>query len=458
MAYTATHKRSAREAQASVPGFERSDGSRPAGEFEVAEWLPVSSSYYDNGVEEYVVIPAGKVVSFDRQGKVVPAGLKLGFQVAGGSTALTYTAADVTAGTKNLTTGAAVSAATSYTQTQLTTALRSRGLIRATETARDFIGWGVGYLTTQAFQFSGSFDPTTRRRHNFQLQAGLTIGCDQLLAVPYISADVTSETMGDGAISSAAITFGTTQFVDSTGIGLTTRYSSLVSAGDNVVAYVFATYPVAKITANTPIVDSASNLASMREVDSIAAVIAGGSGTFYIDYDAGVMFLWESGGNAVPTGWVDGTTTINYYSYESAESTTSYPIVGLTGDIMPGDFVGYNSNSDFVKWSIDIGTAFGGASGAAYAADPEYDTETDNSVISAQVEAAVLSTAHLKVGQFLGFESWPKGGLDKVMTGMSGSGFLAQDKMPGTATAGLSDANVRTGSANILALINFNQR
>jgi len=437
-----------------VPEPEHSESQYPAAELKPADWLPVGR--YDKKFEVYAVCAAGKVVAVDREGRAVPAGLKRTFEAAGGSTILTYVAADVTEGTIDLTTGVAVTSATTYDQTAVTAALRLLGLITASETARDFISWPIGYAPYTYFQWAGGdgWNPAQYRQHNHNLQHQVACGTDKILQVPMVPAVVTTETMGDGSIQSTALTFGTTQWIDSTGLGLTTRYSSLVSAGDDVVACVLATYPVATITDETPIVDSGSALAAKTETTSIAAVAAGGSGYFYIDYEAGVLFVYESGGDAVPAEFTDGATTITYYGYETSATGTD-DIVQVIGDVKVGDFVTFDDLSNYVRWAPDIGTTFGGSSGDAFSADPDYDSSSD-ATISAQLEAFAVENQCGVVGQVIAIWTWPRSGLEKVMTQYRS--LTRFEEMPGTATGGRSDALVQASGADKVAVINFLSR
>ncbi len=441
-----------------VPEFEHSESQYPSAELNPAAWLPVQR--YDKKVEEYTVAATGKVVALDRQGKAVPAGLNLSFEAAGGSTILTYVAADYSEGTIDLTTGVsyATNGTTTYTQTEVTTALRALGLISATEFARDFIGEPVGYAPYTYWQWCGGdgWDPTRFRKHNHSLQHQVAIGTDKVVQVPLLPAAEATETMGDGSISAAAITFGTSQWHTSAALSVTTRYSSLVTSGTSIVGYVFGKFPVATITEETPITDSGSTLAAKTEVDSIAAVLAGGSSYFYIDYEAGVLFLWEQDGNAVPTGFTDGTSTITYYAYEDASTANTGDITVCTGNLQPGDFVTFDARSDYVKWTPDIGTASGAADGEAYSADPEYDTEATNSVISGQLEAAIHDAVTRPIGQVLAIWQWPRSGIDKVMTQYTTLGNVEQ--MPGTATGGRTDSLNISGSSDKVVVINFIRR
>ncbi len=439
-----------------VPETEHSESQYPAAELKPAAWLPVLR--YDKKVEEYTVVAAGKVVAVDKQGYVVPAGMKLAFEVAVGSTALTYTSNDYDTGTIDLTTGIsyAVNGTTTYTQTQLTTALRALGRIRATEDARDFISEPVGYARYSYWQWCGGdgWNPALFRRHNHSLQHQVAIGTDKVLEAPLVPSVETAETQGGGvAIADTAITFGTGAWKSATGISLTTRYASDVSVGDSIVAMVLNKPAVAKITANTPIVDSASTLASMSEVTSLAAVIAGAGDQFYIDYEVGVVFLYESGGNAIPTGF-SAANTITYYTYEDA-ATGSADIVQCLGDVRVGDFLTFDALSNFTKFEPAISTASGGAGGDVYAADPDYDTAADAD-ISTQLENFIFNAQHRAVAQVLAVSTWPRSGLEKVMTQYHS--LTAYEKMPGTATAGLTDAQNIAGAANKTVVINFLSR
>lgn len=58
-----------------TPNFEYSEGTRPAGEFQVAPYL--SAVRYNQYFEEHFVVSAGKAVAFDANGYLVPAGLKI---------------------------------------------------------------------------------------------------------------------------------------------------------------------------------------------------------------------------------------------------------------------------------------------------------------------------------------------------------------------------------------------
>jgi len=437
-----------------VPQVEHSESQYPAAELKPAAWLPVVR--YDKKVEEFTVVAAGKAVAVDRQNNVVPAGLKIAFEAAAGTNVLTYTADDVSEGTIDLTTGVSVVSARSYTQAQVTTALRNRGLIGAAETARDFISDPVGYAKYTYWQWCGGdgWNPAKFRKHNHSLQHQVAIGCDKVLIVPLVPAVETAETQGGGiAIADTAITFGTGAWKSATGINASPRYASRVSIGDSIVAMVLNRLPVAQITRNTPITDSAATLASMTEVDSIDAVLAGGSRCFYVDYEVGVIFLFSAGGTAIPTGF-STANTITYYQYETA-ATGTQDIVQAIGDLKPGDFLAFDRNSNYVKFAPTLATASGGAGGDRYAADPNYSAGAA-SAVSAQIEAYVTQAKTRCLAQVVAIWDWPRSGLERVMTQYQT--LTRFERMPGTATDGMSDALVQSGGANKVAIINFLSR
>jgi len=419
-----------------------------------AAWLPVVRT--ESYTEFAITVPAGKVVALDREGRVVPAGYKYVFEAAGGDTILTYLATDVTNKVTDLTTGAVLTGATTYTQTQVTTALRNRGLISASETARDFISWPIGYSPYNYYSWCGGngLNPGEYKQHNFNGQHGVAVNNDAAIRLPLVPAQEAVETQGGGlAIADTAIVFGTGGWKSSTGIHATPLYTDLVAVGNDVVAMVFNKWPVAKITNDTPITESSSTLAGMTEVDSIAALLVSGSDYFYIDYDHGVLFLFETDGNAIPTGF-NVANTVTYFTYEDAAAGSS-TIALATGNIKPGDWLTFNNTSDYVKWTPDIGTCFGGASGDSFAADPDYGTGA-TATISAQLEAFAEQSRNAVIGQALGYWVHPRDALDKVKTQFTV--FSNAERNSGSATEGRPQALPLAGASNLEVIINFCNR
>jgi hypothetical protein len=456
-----------------TPNVEWSESHRPHFEAQVAPWLPVVR--YEKELEAWFVISSGKIVAVDREENLVPAGYRAKFAV-GVSTALTYTADDYNAGTIDLTTGAAyaTNGTTTYTAAQVTTALRSRGLIRSTEYAVDFVSKAIGTASYNYYQAAGTDvrNPATYTYHNFKAQELIAVTCDYVIVAPVLPAVATTETMANAIVNTAS---GLLDFFDgtsaratgwfgSTAIHGVPRYASDVAAGADIVGYMFLYSPVAHITAESPITPSVAGMT--RQVSSIKTIAA--AGDYFIDYEVGMMFLYEADGNAIPSPWAV-TSTITYYHYESgvaagAARTSSY--FCATGDLNVGDFVTYNADSNLIKAVLDIGTAEGyDAGGNAYTVDPDYSAGTD-AAISLQIEKAVMGYQNGVIGQVIGEITFPRGNLDRVRTafptGTSPNIYTGMTnaimKTPGSATGGRTDQLTYTNSAEKLLIVNLIHR
>lgn len=473
--YTANHK--VWDYIASItPNTSYSESHKPHGEWTPAAWLPVQRAVNDRGFEWWTVVSNGKVVALDRSGELVPAGLKKAWNIATSSDALVYTANDVSALSIDLTTGVAVTAAVTYTETELTAALRERGLIRHTERATDFISKPVGVADYDYYASAGTdpSDPKTWKFHNFKPQGFVAINCDYAMTYPVLPALATTEAVGDRTSGAdglledlfdgtTARTTAATGFFNSTQIAEVTRFASLVSAGDDIVCFLTANYPLAHITASSPITTSTESCL-VKQVNSISAISA--AGDYYMDYDAGAIFLYEAGGNAIPSPWVAGTTTITYYHYalEGTATNTVSTLACATGNLEYGDFLTYDSNSNFVKATLDISAAEGysASDGTLYSADPEYDTETDNSVISLQLENAIDNHLFGIVGQVIGTTIFgtgddSRGYLDRVATAFEGQ-TAANMQTPGSATGGRTDQLTYANAAEKMIVVNLIMR
>lgn len=465
--YTPNHKY-VDEMGRNTPNVEWSESHRPHAELKAAPWLPVVR--YDEELKTWFSISMGKIVALDSNGDVVPAGLKKAFNVATGATALSYTASDI-GKVYNLVTGSLVTAAISYTETQLTTALRERGFIKSTERATDFISKSVGYAPYNVYKAAGldHYNPRTLIEHNFRPQALVAIGCDYVNTYPVLPASTATETVvdqtGAGAGAFEDLVDGTVArnatyagFFTATQISAVTRYASEVASTTPVVALATINYPLAVITSNSPMTTSV-DACLVREVGSIGAVAA--AGDFFVDYDLGVIFVYSANGTAIPSPWVAASTTISYYNYASAGTNVS-TYACATGDLKEGDFLTYDSNSNLVKATLDIGTAPGyvtAAAGALYSADPEYDTQTDNALISAQIEKAVEAYVGGIVGQVIGVNNFGEGRfsksyLDRVKTAYPNQS-AANMMTPGSATGGRTDQLTYANAAERMIIVNM---
>jgi hypothetical protein len=452
--YTSNHKILDRMGRV-TPNVEYSPGERPHFESFAAPWLPVQRYEYE--IDTYYVINSGKVVAEDKNGMLVPAGLRKAWNVASGTTILTYTATDAAEGVRDLTTGQQVTGAVSYTEAQVTAALKERGFIRPDQRAMDFISKPIGIASYNYYKASGEdhWDPAKLFQHNFRPQALTAVTCDYVITVPLVPATEATETMnGDLANDAGSIDWSSTRtggWFGSTAINGLVAYANEVAADADVVCYIFEKFPLAHITQDTPITHSNNQL--VRQAASVKDITA--AGDYFFDYDLGILFLYEAGGNAIPTGWAV-TDTITYFQYEDqVEAARVSDYVCATGNLDYGDFVTYDANSNLIKASLDIANAEGyNASGALYSADPEYDTETDNAVVSSQLEQAIDNHLFGVVGQVIGANDYPKGMLDKVKTAFHGYS-AANMRTPGSATGGRTDQLTYANAAEKMLIVNL---
>jgi hypothetical protein len=334
----------------------------------------------------------------------------------------------------------------------------------------DFISHPIGYASYNYYQAAGSnvLDPTTYTNHNYKPQELIAVTCDYCCVAPLTPAVATDEVMANdntGGATGALTTngLGTKGWYTSTQINDFDRYENLVAAGDDVVCYVADNFPAADNTGSTPL--SSDVTGGLNEEKSAIADIVE-AGDYYWDNEAGVLFLYEAGGDAIPAGWAT-TSKFTYYHYASAvEAGRVSSYFCATGDIKLGDFLTYDANSNLIKAVLDIGTTIGyNAGGTAYSADPEYDDETDNAVVSLQLEQAVTHYHQGIVGQVLNEIIYPRGYLDKVRTAYAGSPTtpnavtgipsVASMQTPGSATGGRTDQLTYTNSAEKLLIVNW---
>lgn len=427
--YNATHKTWDHVGNI-TPNVEYSEAHRPHGEYMVADWLPVGR--YEKYYENYFVVSAGKVVTFDRAGRVVPAGLKVGFAVTSGDV-LTYTATDVTEGTIDLTTGVAVTAACGYTRAEITAALIGLGLLDAGENAEDFINFPVGVAPYNYLHWAGGDgnNPALLNKHNYQMQHRVAVLCKYVIQMPLVPAAHTGIDLSSSAsISDSAIADWTTADADgawfsSTALGLTGRYSSDVSAGDNVVALNLPVMNLAKNTTLTPIVFPTG---FTREVGSIGEISQ--AGDYFIDYDVGVVLIYEANGDAAAVS----TGSVTFYHWDSVPTSVSTFACAL-GDLKPGDYVRPDANSNFVKAKEFAATDVATSS----------DGNPTDAELAVMLNQAVVAQREI-IGQVLDSELHPKDYLDRVRTAYAPLGTA--DQMPGSASGGLPAEITYAGGSN----------
>jgi hypothetical protein len=415
---------------------------------------------YDYELESYITITAGQVTAVDGNGHLAPAGLRKAWNKATGTTILTYTATDVTENVIDLTTGEALTAAVTYTEAEVTQALKERGLIRADQRAMDFISKPIGISSYNYWKASGPdwYNPAELYQHNFRPQALCAVTCDYVATYPLVPAVATTETMANDRTGGAAGLLedyldGTqtraTGWFSSTQIAEVVKYSS-VTAGDDVVCYMFLNYPVANITDDTPITHSNSQL--LNRMDSVSSISA--AGDYFLDQELGLLFLYEAGGNALPTGWT-AADTITYYHYQAVGGAQMTTYASATGLIEYGDFLTYDENSQLIKAELDIANAEGYAADfSLYSVDPEYDSQADNTIISRQLEQAIDNHLFGIVGQVIGVNDYPKASLERVKTAYDGY-TAANMRTPGSATGGRSDQLTYANASDKMLVVNL---
>lgn len=458
-AYVANHKFYDKRGRL-TPNVTWSESDSPHSEnFAPAPWLPVQRWDEDLDVGEWIVVSSGKVVALDGGGFLVPAGLRKKFNVASGTTVLTYTQNDVDAKVVDLVTGQLLTATVSYTEAQVTAALRERGVIKPSESAFQFISKPIGTAHYNYYKAAGTdlWDPTKLFWHNWRPQQLVAVHCDFVETVPLVPGTVATETMANdntgGADNLLELVFAGTAsrvkgWFNSTQIHEVERFASEVAADDNVVCYLTTNPFLATVTDDSEITASVAGL--VKKVGSISSISA--AGDYFVDYEVGCLFLYEAGGNAIPSPF-STSATLGYYHYNAVPaSVTTYACA--VGNLEYGDFVTVDADSNFVKATLDISAAEGkDGSGNIYSADPDYSSASD-AAISLQLEQAFAGYLGGIVGQVIGTIEYPRDNLDRVRTPFA-SGLNATYKAPGSATGGRSDQLTYAHGADRMVLINI---
>ena len=449
-----------------VPDVEHSEGERPAFEWRVASWLPVQ--FYDKYFENWVVVMPGKTVALDPDGAVMPG------EYGATTATVTYTADDIAQGTIDVATGNAVTTAKTVCLYELTGTLSGTAATAGTSgVTSGFMGRGgiawpgangsstvtarypIGVAPYCYLQWAGGdgFNPSSYHYHNYNMQHQVAVLCDYVIKLPLVPAQAATQTLAKSA-TSAALQFGTgytytTAYARSDVYGRYNQTTGLypIPGGTPVVAFSLSYSPVAHNTSRTTITMQSSSASDdlssilVNEVSSLSAIKK--SGEFWVDYDVGVLFIYSSDGATIPvaiTG-AGGTVSLTYYRLDTAPGTTSKFASVLAGNIQPGDFLKTSTGSNLAV------------------ANPGSDTFANI------------------MGQVLGFEKYPRDGLDKVKTAFnppintnsagamyngtantSALGLGQMDRMPGSADGGMPDLINFAGAADTLVIINLVSR
>ena len=351
------------------------EGDKDAGSsHRFAPWVPVE--WQDNLSKDWFCLASGKMGGIDTQGNIVPAGLRVLVENAGATsdTFITYTTNDVDAITMNITTGAAVAAATSYTIAQVNTALIARGLVAPGGTLSDFLQPTVGAVLQTVyspFSLGDATAPWKLKFTNYLLQKGIQFTTHSQMKVPVVpSAEADFES--DAAVTDTNLVFASGNTFTRTRARGVARYSAASSTG-TFIAVALPHRNIAKNTSRTPIgCDDDTVLLRERKLDmgryitieeAIAAVLDTlvQAGDWFLDYDAGVLFLYSSDGATV-TGAEDVFT---YHHYGVAPSVLS-KYMCVEGEVLPGDYVKVTEASNFTKWvsgtddeALKVGRCYG---------------------------------------------------------------------------------------------------
>lgn len=368
------------------------NASVPHGEWKPAAWLPVV--WQNERSKDYFVMSAGKVVSLDGAGRVVPSGLLRRALNANllTDTILEYTANDVAARVIDIRTGAFVTDADAVTLQEFATAIVASGWApsaaapanadQAKDIVKAFISAPVGILAYDVYVWAGD-DPANLHFTNYQKQHLIQFFTDiQMKAAHVCKSEVTTKAVADLTLLKAS------------DLALMPRYAGLITASSNVVGYNLGLGKLASHTSRTPV--AVNSPASSRYRSDVS--LLGKAGDFTLDADAGIVLLFREGGNAAPVGLVG----FSVYDYTGGASSQERMVM-FVGDGRPGDFVSFDEMSNFV---------------VAIPSD---------------------HTAHLVVGRLLSMFKEPRGQLERVRTGWDGEEFDATSKMPGSATGGFSD-------------------
>ena len=409
------------------------NASVPAGEWKPANWLPVV--WQNEKSKDYFTISSGKVVSFDASGRIVPSGLlRRCMTAARGETIISYDSNDVSARVIDVTTGEFVTASKNVSLKQLIDAAVSQGWLAASpadtdigyqEAAKSFISAPVGVAAYDVYVWAGD-DPANLHFTNYQKQHLIQFFSDVQMRVGHIT-------------ETAASNVFTATRENAEELNEMIRYSHLVATSADIMAYSYGS-KLASNTSRTPVTLTTGGNGTAwvgRERSDISLLSK--KGDWYIDADAGRIFFWEDGGdkNQHPVDQNDAAlTALTAFDYTAADSAQE-KMMHFVGQATVGDFVTFDKNSNFKvlpRLAIANSTFAAGAAGAP--TDVELKTEFDR--IGTALEARHFEES-LVVGRVYEMMKEPRGLLERVKTGFSGSEFGADAKMPGSATKGFSD-------------------
>jgi len=413
--------------------------SHPAGEWKPAAWLPVE--WQGSASKDYFVISSGKVVAFDASGRIVPAGLAKKATTAA-ATVITYSSLDVSAKTEDIRTGEPLlaNATMAVTAEDFLKAFIERGWIseadvvpasgggdafsgttgnKNTDAAAYMalaIGAPIGVAAYDVYSWAGDA-PASMKYTNYQKQHLIQFITEAQMKMPQLAA--TSAFQATIANTAWVVaTHGNFPSLANTELTLTAANLRTLERYDresDEVLYVPAAASVEGIFLGTqncvPEINAltAANVATTLVVSGTqieAAVVnrknriqdIGALGDYFFDAEVGILI--------VHTGFVIASAVgdlVDFYVYNSATSQ-GHQHIYCVGDVQPGDYLTFDSESNFTKLSLSAST----------------------------LQSEIC-------GRVLEIQSFPKSLMERVTTAWQGSSFDASMRMPGSATEGLPD-------------------
>ena len=291
--------------------------SVPAGEWKPAAWLPIV--WTGEASKDSFVISSGKVVAFDGEGRIVPAGLAL---LAAGGT-LSYTSADVAHGTIDITTGAPVTAAVTYDEANdgdLAAGLIGRGLLPGGGAFADFISAPIGVAAYDVFAWAGD-SAGELNFVNYQKQHLVQFFTDVQLQAPcHAAAEAVVIADNDGRTQASEL-------------AADAKLALIYSSAAIDVIPLDDTGAIAAPTARTPITDE--NGALLKQVSTAEKIRK--AGDFFFDAATNTLVVHH---DTADLGDITG------FVYDGVAGVTGR-FVHCAGLPKPGDALSFDADSNF---------------------------------------------------------------------------------------------------------------
>lgn len=407
----------------------------PQGDWVPARWLPVLYKRYstEDGEDAYV-IGKGKVVAFDCEGKLVPAGLRAALAKAAATVVLTYTADDAKWGVTDLVTGQKYvgPGTTAYTANEVALALLERGLVdgaavvtgfvsidfddppvtlstnQIAEVVEAFISTAIGVSAYEFHVYSGRVEDGDQHFTNYSKQHQVQFLTATQMEVPHRVGSVEDDDDSlDGneslvtAMPSPGAFPAPGEIWAASALADLDRYD--IAASADVVAVKLEHRNIAEPTDRTPLTADVAGVLG-RQRQSVATISR--EGDFFLDAAVGLLFIHVDTWATLVGGPTVVTLTYSHYD-DAGAGVASERFVFLDGTVKPGDRLSYDEHSNLVR----MGSAM-------------------------DVLGAANTTS---LGRFIGSKVFPRQLLQHVKTAFELQNMSNSGRMPGSATKGFSD-------------------